>query len=605
MSDLSNSPLVISYGTAAGTFTFPVETETLDFQMRPVYDSAGRTVKWVEHVLTIKTYLGKVNQALSATTDSDMETLKKILTAAGGELKYQGVGIGTGSAMWINPAGGGGVRDVNWGPRPQLVRWRPLGQVACEVIWQVSYCVPLCDSAAFEVYPLEFCFTVAYSIDQSGYTKRTYSGHVSIPQTRLTQGTRTLTDQADRMYESIAIPLVPSFRRIPGDRWLSEDKCTLNFTIVDVEVGPDFCPPGVIDCKLSHTVSTGKVFTGKFLGVIQGSYEIDRALDRSSAMRYFLAYADARMRQARRTPYRDLTGKVTANVVWPIALTASHPEVYGRIGASFSLTYTFMSRLSDLVVTSGLWGIVPESDWVTWSSSLLESAFHLRGNARQAFGASMDVIVDLCAVNNATLTGQPTLGRQEDRQLVPELIPEQPPPETSWLHYDGKVRIEQRDYNLHLKTLPENRITISTAPGQLPLPIPPSQPIPPPTQGEAGVRPIPGLGLDPSRVGSMAVYPPGPPDTVTQTKAQPDYEVVLYGGAIRAGYPITPPAVISVGGRSVVPANQEGEGFENWIHASWFGLPIYACRWQLRWRIIGAPNGNEPLPVLDDPRLRS
>lgn len=602
MSTLPLGPITISYNG----FTFPVETSTEDFQMRPVYDTAGRTVKYVEHSLTIKAVLGEVNQGLGQTTDSTMETLKKVLTAAGGNLKYQGVGVGTGAGMDINPPAGGGVRDVSWGPKPQMLRWRPYGQAACEVVWQVTFCVPLCDTAQYQTYPMEFCYSVSYSIDESGYTKRTYAGHVSVPQTRATQGTRTLLDQADRLRENIQIPLVYGFRRVPGDFSLSEDKCKLTFSIVDIEVGPEYMPPDVVDCKLSHHVSSGKVFTGRYMGTIQGSYELRREVDRATAMRHFLNFASARMLQARLTQYRDLRGQVAQNAVIPIAFSASHPEVYGRAGAAFSLTYSFSSRLSDLVAISGLWSAVPDSNWATWSQSLSSSAFHLRGTAKQAFLASGDVLVDLCQTGTATPVGQPAPDRELGAELLAEGPTPQPPPETSWLHFDSKVRLRQRDHTISLKTLPQSKINLQQPPASLPAPSPPSQTFPPAPAGEAGVRPAgAAIGLDATRVASIAAYPPNqPPDQVVQVRSQPDFEVVLEGGAVRAGYQITPPAVLSVGGRQVVPMNREDDGFDCRPYASWFGLPVYVARWRLTYRVVGTP-GQEPLPVIDDPRFGS
>src|SRR5262249_37622958 len=151
---------------------------------------------------------------------------------------------------------------------------------------------------------MEWNYRLSFDVDTSGYTKRTYSGHLRIPQTRKSVDDHTLSDQADAYRELINPPLLVGFRRTPGTFVLSEDKCRLDFPIVDQEIGPTYPPPGVVEVSMSHEVATDRVYKGMWTATLSATYEVARNVDRATPMRYFLATALDRAQAALAVPFK-------------------------------------------------------------------------------------------------------------------------------------------------------------------------------------------------------------------------------------------------------------------------------------------------------------
>ena len=94
---------------------------------RPILDEAKRTTVYVEHTLTVHGYIA------AQTTDATLTSMRQLLTACGGALDYSNKGFGS---LTINA---GIVRDVAWGPIPEILEWIPIGDSnAAEVTWKVS-----------------------------------------------------------------------------------------------------------------------------------------------------------------------------------------------------------------------------------------------------------------------------------------------------------------------------------------------------------------------------------------------------------------------------------------------------------------------------------
>jgi len=193
--------------------------------------------------ITLKDTIGGLTGTIAGytstiTTDAVIMDAIQRLTEPAGEFHYENKGLGN---LVINLPGGGDVRDVVWGPKPQMLSYKPHGAgVGCDIVWKVDIALVTCDDGIFDgLFPMEFCYTVQFSIDKSGYQTRTYSGFVRIPQTRLEQGDRLLQRTADKLREQINPQPITGYRRIPGEFTISEDKCRLNFTIRDEQIGPN------------------------------------------------------------------------------------------------------------------------------------------------------------------------------------------------------------------------------------------------------------------------------------------------------------------------------------------------------------------------------
>src|SRR5581483_718208 len=187
--------------------TFPVETQTLGIDGKAHYDPAGRTVTYMEWTVTLKSVWAA---APGDTIDATMTTLRRTLMTPGGQFIYNAKGFGS---LVVNaplrvpqqdPA------DVAWGPKPQEFKWRPLGaNLAAEVTWSVTVCVPECTTAAYLGKIAAGTYSVTFAVDPQGYTTRTVSGTLEIPMTRRTVEDRSLPDTADSYFELVE-PSIPT-----------------------------------------------------------------------------------------------------------------------------------------------------------------------------------------------------------------------------------------------------------------------------------------------------------------------------------------------------------------------------------------------------------
>ena len=86
---------------------------------RLVYDDADRRVRFNEITFEIS---ATVNSGAGSSTDDDMEEIRQILSAPGLTFVYSEKGYGTN--FQVNT---GKVWDVAWGPKPELLSCRPVG----------------------------------------------------------------------------------------------------------------------------------------------------------------------------------------------------------------------------------------------------------------------------------------------------------------------------------------------------------------------------------------------------------------------------------------------------------------------------------------------
>lgn len=569
---LSNGPIVISYNGVL----FPPETETVEFTAKPKADGSGRTNAYIAYTITLRSIIGFNNQQAGQTTDATMADLRKRLTAPGGEFHFEGVGAGQ-LAVNVPPGGptlGGAAssaRDVVWGPWPRVLRWHPLGQVSAEVTWSVEVAVPECDAATYAGALMEFAFKVSVEKDRHGYSRRTYSGHLAIPQTRATVGARTLTDNADAYLERVYPALLPGFQRTPGHTTLSEDKCRLDFDVLDEEVGPNYPPEGVVLASANCTINSNQAAGIQWTWTLSATYDLARDTPRANALKAFEALRDDRLKDAR-VGFTILDSKEVARVtILPQARSYSEPEIYGRKQASFTVVYRMVFALRDLVKMSGLWKPVPGNDWTKWSASLANTSFNPRGNAKLKADNSIDVIVDLCSPGQNFALRAGALAAPGPRAGVLDSDTEAVDPRTSWLDYESQVNAEIDDEVYSLKPLPPAGYNLGTETLPVTAAPPPNDPFPPPG----------GAKIDSTTVAA--------PDTTAQKRATGTRYVFLKGYAVRAGYMVDEPELAGVANGTVVRACRpdRGEGVTHWKLASWFGVPIWAAKWNLRYLVTG------------------
>ena len=249
-------------------FTFPPVRKSSG-KFEPVYDSSGRVLKYIKGTITVETVVfpGCVDPAVSGviprrsaasviesaintplnTTDVALTYLRYALLEPAQELVIEWQGCG---GIHLNDFNGTGVRDVNNGPKPQLLKWTPYGNKAANIEWTVEFCFAPCafsGSGEANSSIAEFTFSIDTNIGFSGLTTRTISGTYEIPLTRKskfqlnlsagdTYGFNMLEMQVDILKY---FPRMTQFKRTNQSFNLSNDRKTVEFSITDEEIDSD------------------------------------------------------------------------------------------------------------------------------------------------------------------------------------------------------------------------------------------------------------------------------------------------------------------------------------------------------------------------------
>lgn len=538
MAQFGGMTAIISYNG----IVFDERTETVGISARPHYDAAGRTVTYVVHSITLKTIV----TTSSTTLDSAMATIRQKLLVPGRPFIYSAAGYGS---MVINVTSA--ATDVVWGPRPQELSYKPIGVKAAEIIWRVEVAIPECANARTSGAIMEFNYTLGIDQDRAGFTTRTYQGYVTIPMTRNLSGDRRLTDSADSYWEGV-LPALPSgFRRESKNRTLDESKSKMTFTVVDVEMGPNILPVGVVECKASHSIETTGAGLTQWVGTINAEYEIARDFSPPKCYEHFIKLVRQRLAESNRLriPIDDggtFTGRRDRGAIIPVGFSMEEPDIYGRPAAKFSLRYTMTQPFRNILKSSSLWMPV-DNDWNTWRASLSNSALNPRGNARMTFNPRDDAILDLCVgARSATMATVSNVPGGVRTLVGEDLKDECPKQEDSWLVYDIWLEVESEDKTMIHKPLADEAST----------------------GGGSG--------------SGYSAEVKAPPDIIQRRTSNSDV-VYICGRALRACYDIVPPRLQTIGNRDAELANRAGqEYFRTWV-AGKYGHAVIGASWRQRY----------------------
>ena len=587
---------------------------TTGINVKPVYDQAGRTVVYSEYDLTLQAWV------FGQPTDAAVQSAVRLLTVPAGVLEYENKGVG---GLVVNT---GRIKDVMWGPRPQLVGLDVGGKNgnATRITWRVTVCIPTCADARFAFAAMEFNFSVAVDVGASGLSSRTYAGHIRIPQTRSKAGARQLTDTADAYREKVVPTLPPGFRREHQNFELDEAKTTCRFTVVDVQMGKNIPPPGVIEITGPgmRYGSSPQEGMEAFTGSASLTYKLAATTPVNVAINHFRAYVIDRS--------RGLGDKFI-----PMTHTLAEPNPYGpdrlvELGMGFSAVVP----LRQLLINGGLWRPAGQ-DWQAWASSM-RVTLGPRGEAGLVFHTGDDAIVDLCGTETINTLASNRTGQPSAAAVPPAGYFPTPSPESSYLRYRNSVRVEVDNGIMILKTLPAKQgdvTTLSSGPsssatqslngagaagGKSAGParsdaVPPgvAKPLDPFYVPSFTATPKPGAGpydyLNNSRVGWSGGFlspparvrggKPGKAAVSAQARVSPTIRLVMEGFAIRAGYPVSQPQLVDVGGVTPIPTSKldRGEGFVQAVIGN-AGVPVYGARWRLSYTLEDAPDTDAPIP---------
>jgi hypothetical protein len=623
-------PQVSGMGCSYAGYAFDASLQTTAFDLKQIMSQDGRIVKWVEVSLTVTGYITTGGTG----TDPQMLALRKALQTSGLKLVYSN-GVG---GFIINAPGF--PTDVQFGPIPTLIRFKPLGGGnAAKVTWSVMVRLPECPDATQFQGIAEFNWKVSWQLTRA-LTRRSISGFLVIANNNTTPGSRVTRDSADNYREQIVFPVPNQMHRLAPQTWnLSENRSRLDFSLVDESLpNRNAYPPGVTNAKVSHTVQTGSLFNPIFTATINAEYTFARNVDPRLGWFYFWRLVQYRVSLLSTTgpvnqpititipPIGGLPGQTItttigqqAKFIVPQGFRMEESDVYDQPRARFSTSYTFSSPRKTVIAASGLWTPVPDSDYATWAASM-KDIFGPRGFDGMGMGGG-ETVISLCQPSNPLVNTLRGGGFGPARILraggFGNPFP-YPDPDTSWLYFTNDLVAQRLDETVELKALPPREIDIHTL-RSIPTPQPKTVVLrgggvggPPQTVtlraggigSDLGSPQAPGLGITTGapEAGASATDPANPNDfgvgydQITdlplpdaEVRAAPSFYVWMVGQAIRAGYSIAPPDLASVSGLLAVPANDERCYSRVGVRADWMGVPIIKASWVTRWLVLGIP----------------
>jgi hypothetical protein len=577
---------------------------TKSFSIRPVLSSDGRTIIYSTITISVEfTLASGAGDNPPYNTTANMLLLRQKLLEPRRALYFQANGCGD---IVIN-TGDNIARDCCWGPVPKLLSWKANGTASCKVAWSVEVHMPTCGDAAFVKQLLEFVLKVDYTIDRSGLTTRKLSGRLVIPLTVASSVVldntpdATADDWRDRIGDRF--PPVPGFRRIPGTFSQSEDQRTLTFGLTDEQLpSPNPLPFGQVDASASHSITStqamGKI--GTWNGTISATYETALDKPRVDTFKLFKALLKDRLNKARQA--------ALASSYFLRTLTLSEPQIYGKTSATYTATYSFVVNKDKLLLGSGLWRKTPKANGAPathdeWQTSL-GGVIGVRGLAGWQLDPEAFVIVDLCNPVQPRRINDPRGfggGGDGNPESAPPWENDPPDPETSWMDYELALAVEQTDETVEMKYLPTQEIDLSPSALSVQQTGLLSIASVPPVPNITTAAPIQRSTKLPTIEAYRSAAGGGKASGEAEVRALPSLAVWLVGHAMRYGFPIQPPSILSVAGVKVLPQNRGPV----WIMkqtGNYFGVPVYAASWRFRYLLPQFPTGSE-WPIPENPWL--
>jgi len=506
-----------------------------------VRDEADRTTVYIQHELTVRSIIAPVSEGSQVSADDYMDRVRRLLSQDGQALTFRNKGFG--GAVTIN--GASGMKDVKWGPKTQELSWEPIGSsYACEIVWRVTFCLPLC-CCGQEMFTgiMAANYEAEYDVDQHGLTTRTITGYLEIAQTRI-PGSKAVPESADTYWTAIQATVPIGYRRTVCRRRVSKDKSRLDYTIVDEQVdSPNPWPAYVTDIRGSHTANWARRNGAEFRNTISMEITPKLGLNGSFAWSVFGQIVSKR-----------LLATQDRGRQWFIDELFANEDLFGRT-CSFRISYRILSTIKDLLGDSGLWTPLG-NDWQTWQTSVAVSS---RGVSGLQNYPSMDAIVDLCGGSPSSTGTNGDLVSQEGSSTTQTFKNTKPRPEESYLHYKARLTPYKRTptYRQKRQTKDENSNWTSDWNPRSESPF-----------------------NFPGRTSAAN-------DDVILQRGVAGVDVIFEGAAIRAGYQVPRPAVNSIGG---VPAVEEVAIYPSGFIGNYFGVPVYGAAWKILYRLGSLPS---------------
>jgi len=628
----------VSYNGFA--FPNPVEAKV---QIEPVYESSGRVPKWWKHILTLDCIISpdllpQVSAFGVNTTDINMEAAKRYLTVPGGALQFtlrgfghQGTSTGVLGYYTVDRN-----RDLNFGPKPVLMTWEPVGaNRAVRIQWSVEFAVAQCCYADLDgdricdnpgdptwstLAPVitEFNYSSSFTVDEEGWLVRTVVGsleaqglltYVLAPGALYRTGTTNAAGQAGAGNTTLVagpeatpnssntMPLTYAqnwvtnlFQPIQGFtrnfQWdLSRDGRRLDWRITDTEIHSDNpLIQGIIQCDVTHGISADLPFY-KWESYIRGNFTIMPNVPRSTAWFAFLAIMKSRLgfldsvTEDKVIETINATGDALKTVqTKPCYIPrriSLEEEIYSR-RFNFEFRYTIFCSLENIMQVSGLFTPVAPNDWSTWATSLPPALRTGRGGTGLTSQGTNNIVVRCTSgtAPSSTLTNPTKFTYPKPNPKLFEYSC--PPKDQSW-----------RDYNLWFEWEEDPNVVVHQKTYNVATAIygADSATMTAEALREAAAAVVPGARLESQNETDLSHK------NTMQYMSTYRRRVYLCGHCIRACYEANIPELVSLGGAK--PWMSERSLY---IHNKRVGdagpVPLYYSAWRIAYEFVLPPTVN-------------
>lgn len=562
-------------------FVFPPVTNSKATIVQE-YTKDGRSVKYLTIAITVEAFITQYDKASpdgttgGYTIDRHMDEIRKRLSQPCQILSFNFQGLGNiqinGSR---NTTAGTPIYDVDYGPKPQVLDWQPLGgSLGARIEWLVTTRIPPCTASNTGLSGIiDFGYEVNWSIGDPGWLTRTVKGYVELAATRrsntsadsianqlvdLTQNIE-LFNKAVQRIENLFTPL-PGFLRDPVTYAVSPNKKALVYSITDTQIqsqNPYF--NGAIEVELEESLESSmdggaafSVWNWGFSGSVKVANTAGLTTNITDNKRlcfsaFGLAIKD-RLDRIRLNPL-NYTHEFPSSQT-PISPAHNAVFIPNRFRVSNQCYGTEINVQADftlycpgqlVVIASGMFDDIRiyGYTWQSWREFLNQHGIKA---PIEGILPKQDIIVDLC--HPLTETSKETVFREEQRGFGRIPTPDAfiiPPEAETWLDYRNTFYFLNRNFTVVGTVGSERAREIVERPSQNPK-----------QENELDIS----IKSPSGTVGDTARYASRVFEPDLQTGAEPIGYVTMIGSAVRIGYAINAPKLLYVGG---VPCVKTGD----------------------------------------------
>jgi hypothetical protein len=364
----------IYYAEPAGSISYNgvVLNPTAQYSLTSlcVMDDANRTYKYTEYTIQGKFVIfGDEGSAVTETICSNkMQEIRDKLNQPGKALLLSNIGFGSGD---INGTSRTAIKDVNFGPKPEVMNYGPFGSTAWEVIWNCKYYVTEPDTAnANSILALNY--DLSFTHDARGLTTINISGHYQIPlsaadyKVNLSDPRRSqLECKVDKFMDQLTVKIPEDFRLGEHTHSYNATRNRCDFAYQIIEADGEAYPPGIVWADIDEDWENAEPqsFSG-WNGSIRGELEVAKGYPTTTAARKFLDIFVQRLTYIRGQVNNRHGGGKSTPAVLPIRFSFGCKRFTRKY--RFSAEYSVIGCIPDFIKASGIWQPLGTShaDWV-------------------------------------------------------------------------------------------------------------------------------------------------------------------------------------------------------------------------------------------------